>query len=53
MFVNLFDTKKDGIKNVKIYEMSFILYCLLSFHLILFHSHVLLKTFVLTNFHTI
>jgi hypothetical protein len=43
MFVNLFNTKEDGIKNVKSYEMSFILYCALSFHSIMFHLHLLLK----------
>jgi hypothetical protein len=32
MFVNLFNTKEDGIKNVMAYEMSLILYCSLSSH---------------------
>jgi hypothetical protein len=36
MFVNLFSTKGDGIKNVKAHEMSLILYCSLSFHTISF-----------------
>jgi hypothetical protein len=40
-------TKKDGINNAKAHEMSFILYCSLLSCLILFYSHLLLKTFVL------
>jgi hypothetical protein len=46
MFVNLYNMKEDGIKNTKTQEISLILYCLLSFHSILFHSNILLKTFV-------
>jgi hypothetical protein len=47
MFVNLYNTKEDGIKNAKAQEMSFTLYCSLSFCLILFHLHLLLETLVL------
>jgi hypothetical protein len=37
MFVNLFGTKEDGIKNAKAYEMSSTLLCVLSFYYILFY----------------
>jgi hypothetical protein len=47
MFVNLYNMKEDGIKDTKTQEISLILYCLLSFHSILFHSNLLLKTFVI------
>jgi hypothetical protein len=46
MFVNLCNTKEGGINNVKAQEMSFTVHRPLSFCLILFYSHFLLKTFV-------
>jgi hypothetical protein len=42
--VNLSNTKKAGIENAKAYEMSFMFHCSLSFHSILFRSHLLLKS---------
>jgi hypothetical protein len=43
MFVNLFNTKEDKIKNTKTYEMSFMLHYSLSFHSISFHLHLLFE----------
>jgi hypothetical protein len=39
--VNLSNTNKDGIENAKAYGMSFMFHCSLSFHSILFRSHLL------------
>ena len=47
MLVNSFDIKKCVIKNAKAYARSFILCSTLSIHFIWFHSHFLLKTFIL------
>jgi hypothetical protein len=39
MFVNLFNMRKDIINNVKTYEMSIMLHCSSSSHIILLHLY--------------
>jgi hypothetical protein len=47
MYVTSFDTKEEGIKNAKAYEMSLVVYHLFPQHIIFLCSYYLSRTFVL------